>query len=252
MFLSMLVKAELLHDIILIPDKYGSRMVNANFLKKIMVVGERNQLQNLTQYVNLAEKSSKTLIEMLSIEGGKKVQLNAIIRDIEKKGDDITISMKDQITGGAISSNLMDNLITLVETCDDLLDKSYFVSREIKRVHENTHRFDDWTRDFLRRGYDVCIRILQNNLEALDQVRHLLEAKDFQEMGEARNLIQKLEEKVDDLKDNLIDEIYNSADSLPYIIFVHLTELVHKLDDMLDDCEDIGDLVHTISVSITR
>lgn len=227
-------------------------MVNANFLKRIMVVGERNQLHNLTQYMDLATQASNMLMEMLSIDEGRKGDLNGRIRALEKEGDNITISLKDQITSGAISSNLMDNLMTLVETCDDLLDKSYFVSREIKRVHENTHRFDDWTTDFMRRGYEICNRILENNVMALAEVKKLLSANDFKEMADSRSKIQNLEEKVDDLKDNLIDELYNSSDSLPYIVFIHLTELVHKLDDMLDDCEDIGDLVHTISVSITR
>lgn len=227
-------------------------MVNANFLRKFMVLGEKNQLQNMSKYMDLATDASSILKEMLVIDDGKKNVLNGKIRDLERQGDDLTLSLKDQITSGAISSNLMDNLITLVETCDDLLDKSYFVSREVRRVHDNAHRFDDWTKDFMRRGYEICIRILDYNTSALSEVKKLLSANDFAEMAESRTKIQSYEEKVDDLKDNLIDELYNSSESIPYIVFIHLTELVHKLDDMLDDCEDIGDLVHTISVSITR
>lgn len=227
-------------------------MVNAGFLKRIMVVGERSVLQQLTGFTDMAQTTASLLKEMLSIEDDKKGQINNQIKKYEKEADELAMSIRQQITGGAISSNLMDNLITLVETCDDLLDKSYFISREIKRVHENAHKFDQYATEELEKGYKVCREILDVTLVAVEQVSVLLEASDSRVIDEARGKIEKMEEQVDDLKDNLIDDLYTNADTLPYIIFIHLTELVHKLDDMLDDCEDISDLVHTIKVSITR
>lgn len=227
-------------------------MVNAGFLKRIMVVGERSVLQQLTGFTDMAQTTASLLKEMLSIEDDKKGQINNQIKKYEKEADELAMSIRQQITGGAISSNLMDNLITLVETCDDLLDKSYFISREIRRVHENAHKFDQYATEELEKGYKVCREILDVTLVAVEQVSVLLEASDSRVIDEARRKIEKMEEQVDDLKDNLIDDLYTNADTLPYIIFIHLTELVHKLDDMLDDCEDISDLVHTIKVSITR
>lgn len=227
-------------------------MVNSKFLKKIMVVGEKSILQQLTRFTEMGIESATLLKDMLSIDDGEKAEINEKIKQIEKDADDFSMSLKQQITGGAISSNLMDNLIMLVETCDDLLDKSYFLSREIKRLHENVHKFDSNARTVLSQGYLVCRDILDSTVTALGDVRILLEAKDTRVMDEVRGKIEKTEEKVDDLKDNLIDGLYGVSDTLPYLIFIHLTELVHKLDDMLDDCEDISDLVHTIDVSITR
>lgn len=227
-------------------------MVNSKFLKKIMVVGEKSILQQLTSFTDKAGIAAGLLKQMLIIDDGKKGEINEQIKQLEKDADDLAMSVKQQITGGAISSNLMDNLMMLVETCDDLLDKSYFISREIKRVHENAHKFDEPSKEMLTKGYDVCTKMLEVSVVALKDVRVLLDAKDTKVMTEARNRIEKMEEQVDDLKDNLIDDLYRASDNLPYLIFIHLTELVHKLDDMLDDCEDISDLVHTIDVSITR
>lgn len=227
-------------------------MVNSRFLKRIMVVGEKSIMQQLTGIIDLAEEAAELLIQMFQIDDNEKVEINEKIKLIEKEADDISIKLKQHITGGAISSNLMDNLIMLVETCDDLLDKSYFLSREIKRVHENAHKFDQNSRDMLEKGYSVCKNILELAVRALSDVKILLEAKDTKVMDDARNRIETMEEQVDDLKDNLIDDLYRHTDELPYIIFIHLTELVHKLDDLLDDCEDISELVHTIDLSITR
>ncbi len=227
-------------------------MVNSRFLKKIMVVGEKSIMQQLTSFTDMAGTAAELLGKMLKIDDNEKIVINEKIKQIEKDADNLSMDLKQQITGGAISSNLMDNLITLVETCDDLLDKSYFLSREIKRVHENAHKFDDESKVALERGYAVCRKILEVAVIAIKDVRTLLEAKDTKVMSEVRDRIERMEEQVDDLKDNLIDELYRASDRLPYIIFIHLTELVHKLDDLLDDCEDISDLVHTIDLSITR
>lgn len=227
-------------------------MVNSKFLKKIMVVGEKSILLQLAKFTDMAETAVGLLKDMLSLDDDKKVQINNRIKKLEKDADNLSMKLKQQITGGAISSNLMDNLLELVETCDDLLDKSYFISREIKRVHENAHKFDDDSRGTLESGYATCRKILEVSVDAISNVRILLEAKDSAVMDDSRNRIEMLEEQVDDLKDNLIDDLYRVSDTLPYLIFIHLTELAHKLDDMLDDCEDISNLVHTIDLSITR
>lgn len=227
-------------------------MVNSKFLKRIMVVGEKSIMQQLTSFVDMATTAADLLSQMLIIEENEKIEINEKIKLIEKNADDVSIDLRQQITGGAISSNLMDNLLTLVETCDDLLDKSYFLSREIKRIHENTHKFDEDSKAVLNKGYSVCREILKIEVVALKDVKTLLESKDAKVMTEARERVENMEEHVDELKDGLIDELYGVTDHLPYIIFIHLTELVHKLDDLLDDCEDISELVHTIDLSITR
>lgn len=227
-------------------------MVNSKFLKKIMVVGEKSILQQLTKFADMSETAVGLLNEMLSLDDDEKEEINSKIKQLEKDADVLAMSVKQQITGGAISSNLMDNLMMLVETCDDLLDKSYFISREIKRVHENAHKFDSDSKQVLEKGYATCRSILDVSVGAIRNVRILLDAKDTAVMTDARNKIEEMEEEVDDVKDNLIDDLYRNSDTLPYLIFIHLTELVHKLDDMLDDCEDISNLVHTIDLSITR
>lgn len=227
-------------------------MVNSRFLKRIMVVGEKGIMQQLTNFADMANNAADLLSQMLIIDDNEKIEINEKIKLIEKNADDLSVEIRQQITGGAISSNLMDNLLTLVETCDDLLDKSYFLSREIKRIHENANKFEQYSKEVLNKGYSVCREILKTEVEALKYVKILLEAKDTSIMNEAREKIEKMEEYVDDLKDSLIDDLYRVSDKLPYIIFIHLTELVHKLDDLLDDCEDISELIHAIDLSITR
>ncbi len=227
-------------------------MVGNSILRRISSVGERNIFQRLLGFVDMAKESVQTLSDMLFAEDLKRIEFNARIRNIEKRGDDLSVTVKEEITGGAISSSLMDNLIMLVETCDDLLDTSYFISRELRRIHENSHKFDENTVNILNVTYNTGRNILLLAETALDHVQIMLETKSRKDMEAARVEIESLEEQVDDLKDNMIDAAYNNADRIPYVAFIHITELAHKLDDLLDSCEDIADLLFTINVAITK
>lgn len=227
-------------------------MVNYGFLKRLMVVGEKNVMSQLVEFTELGTKSSELLEEMLTLDLSKMNEINDKIRDIEKAGDDLTLKIKYDITSGAISSNMMDNLMTLVDLCDDILDKSYFISRELKRMNYDYKIESQSTYTIMKIGYKSFREMLERNKEALDLVREMLESTDIRNMKEIRLKIEVLEEEVDEMKDDLIDEIYRNAGDLPYIVFSHLRDLVHKIDDMLDDCEDISDLVQTITLSVTK
>lgn len=227
-------------------------MVNANFLKRLMVVGERNVLQQMTDYADLGEKAACELSAMFGGDDSIKSDKNRSIRNLEKSADVTSMKLKDQITGGAISSTMMDTILELVETCDDLLDGAYYISREVRRMHRNRHKFDDLTNKVIDESYSVFQKMITKFREALSHVRGILTAKGFDEMRGHREEIERIEEEADDLKDGMIDSIYDEADTLPYLVFTHVVGIAHRMDDLLDDCEDISDMVHTINVAITR
>ena len=227
-------------------------MVNNGYLKRLMVVGEKNVMNQLVEFTDLGIKASEYLEEMLLIDLSKMNELNDKIRDIEKKGDDLTLQIKYDITSGAISSNMMDNLIALVDLCDDILDKSYFISRELRRMNYDYKLESKTAYTVMKAGYRTFKEMIGRNKVALGLVREILESTDTKSMKDIRLKIEVLEEEVDEMKDDLIDEIYRNAGDLPYIVFSHLRDLVHKIDDMLDDCEDISDLVQTITLSVTK
>ena len=227
-------------------------MVNANFLKKLLMVGEKNVLSRLTGYVDYARNAVDVLEKMLQIDHVDYDSLNNQVRNIERNGDVLTMEIKHDITSGAISSNLMDNLANLVETCDDILDKTYYISREIRRMGKNHNRKDDDSTKMLKTGYDVFIKMLDISKISLEHVRSIFLNAESAHMTEQRKSIEKLEEDVDEFKDDLIDEVYRNADSISFLVFSHLIGVVHKIDDLLDDCEDISDLVMNIETSVTK
>ncbi len=226
-------------------------MVNTNFLKRLLIVGEKNVLNQLTQFTDLGTEASD-LLKMMVSQSDDLNNLNDEIREIEKKGDDITIKTKEDITGGAISSNLMDNLITVTETFDDIIDKAYFVSREIRRMKLDYKEKSEAATELVSYSYSIFSDMLELNKEALNLCGKMLKSTDIATMRDIREKIEVIEERGDEYKDDLIDEIYAVADSVSYLVFTHLTGVVHKIDDMLDGCEDASDLILTINLSLTK
>ncbi|MCL4327041.1 MAG: DUF47 family protein [Candidatus Thermoplasmatota archaeon] len=227
-------------------------MVNYNFLKKLMVVGERHVLEEIITYIEKAKLAEENLKEAMTGSPEKIKLANIAIRDLEKEGDVMTMNLKHEITNGAISSTLMSNLSELIEKCDTLLDTSYFISREIKRMNNALENYPDTEKQLILKSYSVFVKMLDADSLALDSLKGMLLSRDIQEMKKFRLAIETDEEKVDEYKDDLIDDLYRKSTSLSYLSFSHLTNVVHKVDDLLDDCEDISDIVLTIVTSLTK
>jgi Phosphate transport regulator (distant homolog of PhoU) len=226
-------------------------MVNYSFLKRLMVVGERQVLQKMTYYAELIESSSNYIMEMISGENENLETLAENVYEKEKEGDSLTFNLKNIITSGAIGSNLMDNFLELAETFDDILDKSYWISREVVRAR-NSPLFKDEREKFIRNVYSNFIDIINSNISASKLIKQILEANNLEEIRTKREEIERLEQDVDEMKDGIIDLLYKKSDSISYLAFNHLNSMVHILDDMLDGCEDVSDIVLTIVQSVSK
>ena len=226
-------------------------MVNYSFLKRLMVVGERQVLQKMTYYAELIESSSNYILEMISGENENLETLAENVYEKEKEGDSLTFNLKNIITSGAIGSNLMDNFLELAETFDDILDKSYWISREVVRAR-NSPLFKDEREKFIRNVYSNFIDIINSNVSASKLIKQILEANNLEEIRTKREEIERLEQDVDEMKDGIIDLLYKKSDLISYLAFNHLNSMVHILDDMLDGCEDVSDIVLTIVQSVSK
>ena len=225
-------------------------MVNSGFLKRIMVVGEKHVLGEMTEYMEMALEATALLYEMLDTTPKRMLEINEKIKVLEKKADDYGMQLTHEITSGAISSNLMDNLLNLTDKCDDILDKTHYLSREIKRMNIDYKRSNGTV--IMVSSYKTFRMMIEKSREAIKSVSVMFADTNMGSLKEERKKIEILEETVDEMKDNLIDEIYRSADGMHFLMYDHLMSLVHKIDDMVDDCEDISDLLLNIILSVSK
>lgn len=227
-------------------------MQNIGFLKRIMTLGERQALKEYLPYIEISAESTSLLIEMLSYASGKREDINEKIRANERKADDLTQSIKNELTHGAINSSLLDTLLTLTEKFDDLLDRTYYISREIMRISHAEDTFDESSISTVRKSYSYFSEMLKLHITALSYLSSIIKASKDSDIIDLRKKIELLEEKVDDMKDTFIDSVYRTWRESNYLVFTHVIGIVHKVDDLLDDCEDISDMVMTIVSSVAK
>ncbi len=221
-------------------------------LRGILVVGEKSIFSNLTQLVAMAEGANKTIAEIMAKSKDEKIVESAMqtIKSLEKEADEIAFRISEGITTGAVSPNVLDNLLESVHIADDIIDTYYYLSRELCRMAKAEFPYSE--------GVDESewISLFKSMLDladnALMKVRKTLSSSDLNEILALRKEIESIEERGDDIKDEGFDWLYRAAPSIHYLQFYHYSELLHKFDDVLDGCEDFSDLTVSIVTSILK
>ncbi len=219
--------------------------------KGILVVGERNIFSDLTQIFGIAMEANTILSNMFKMgyeEKGLTESMHAM-QLLEKKSDEIAFKISEDITSGAISPNIIDNLLESVQTADDIVDTYYYLSRELNRMARAysagfQEHHTDWD--------SVYANILALAEKSLLKLKQALSTSDMSEILRTRKEIEDIEEQGDDIKDQGFDRLYSFAPKLNFLEFYHYQELLHKCDDILDSCEDFSDLIVSVVTSILK
>ena len=226
-------------------------MFELKSLKGILVVGEKNIFIELTQIIDIATEANTLVSSMFNIDYKEKQLTEAMhaMQSLEKKSDDIAFGISEEITSGAISPNIIDDLLQCVQVADDIVDLYYYLSRELNRMakaysagFESKHA-----------GWDsVYVNILALAEKSLLKLKQALSSSNVTEILELRKEIEALEEQGDEVKDGGFDRLYSMTPNLHYLQFYHYSELLHKCDDILDSCEDFSDLIVSVVTSILK
>ena len=221
-------------------------------LRGILVVGEKNIFSELTEIVAIAAEANTIMKIMFKIDYNEAALTENMhtIRALEKKSDEIAFKLTEDITSGAVSPNLIDNLIECVHVADNIVDLYYYLSRELCRMSKANpvdfavHQEAEWVA-----LHENMFALADKSLAKLKQA---LSTGNVPEILLLRKDIEALEEQADDIKDAGFDKLYAIAPKLHFLQFFHYSELLHKCDDVLDSCEDLSDLIVSVVTSILK
>lgn len=222
-------------------------------VKGFFVPGEKDAFQRVQDLSALAEESLGLLVKILAMPTNGRLQdvedYTERINVLEKDGDKITQSLEEMLGRGSITASLDYDFGRLADNVDSILDRAHGLSRQLRRV----------TRRPLREAkeFDADIRkqqisLIEIGLSQLRMFRQLLDiaGSDRERAIGLAKQIEQLEEQGDDVKDNMLDEIYGSWEKLDYASFHNYLETTIEADDILDLCEDASDLVMAITKSL--
>lgn len=222
-------------------------------LQKIAETGEEGVLRSISSYRDLWIRAVEVLKEELTAQAEQLDSLNQEMSALEKAGDERTVEIKEKVDSGAIAPSLLVDMNRLVDKCDDVLDKAHYLSREIKRYALARASINGGvSAEIEEEAVKSFEHMLSLARQGIELVVAMLSLKRLSELSQYRNKIEKIEEEVDEVKDMLLDSLYKYSTSVPYIVFEHLSTVVHKIDDIVDASEDIADVVVTVSASVVK
>ena len=220
--------------------------------KGILVLGERNVFGELSQIVSIAAQANVILKVMFKDCCNKQALTENMhaVRALEKKSDEIAFKLNEDITSGAISPNLIDDLIESTHLADNIVDIIFYLSRELSRMAKanitdlELHEEEEWA--------EVYTRLLNLVDQSLPKLQLMLSTGSVPQILQLRKEIETVEETGDDIKDAGFDKLYSMASDLHFLQFYHYSEMLHKSDDILDTCEDLSDVLVSIVTSILK
>ncbi len=224
--------------------------MNLRDLKGMLIIGERKVFGEVAEIIDTAREADSIITAMFVNPRGDSIQQeNEKIRLLEKKSDNLSFRIKNEITNGAISSNIIDNLLECVEMADSVMDDFYYISREMNRMRTVDTQKEDGKLSVFN---EMALSMMKLADQAMELLTRMLKSKDIGEMKEDRKSIEKLEEDGDNIKDAAFDKLYGIAPEINFLQFNHVSNMIHKIDDILDGCEDVSDLVLAIATSISK
>jgi len=214
--------------------------------------GEKEAFGRISQLAVLGEDALALLVKILSRTDNNLAMVEADtsrISELEKEGDKITQSIEEEIGRGSISASLANDFGRLVDCVDSVLDRAHAVSRQLRRMTKGPVRK---SREFDASFRKEQVRLVEIGRQELRILRELLATAGSDRtkaMAMARE-IEELEEKGDDVKDAMLDEIYGSWEKLDFAAFNNYIQTTIEADDILDLCEDASDLVIAVTKAL--
>ncbi|MDE1854371.1 MAG: DUF47 family protein [Thaumarchaeota archaeon] len=213
---------------------------------RFLVAGEKGIFERLKALADKA-RGETPLATKLFQERSSDPSVVGSMRALEKESDELTFKLSEDIMDGAINPAVLRDLLHLTDLMDSVFDDYYFIAREVNRTVISgieLPMLDQMTKTFVG-----MVNLADRQLDTLGK---LLEANSMDEVRSYRNVIEKLEEDGDDLKDSGFDEMYENRKLFDYFSFQHYTEVLRKLDEIEDGVEDMSDLILAIANTISR
>src|SRR6266699_306206 len=189
-------------------------------VKGFFQLGERDAFTRIDELASLGEESLHLLIKILTNSPNG-------LSDIETCTNRISLLEKHS------------------DAVDGVLDRAHALSRQIRRVTKRPLREAKEFDAIIRKDQ---VRLIEIGLMQLQMLRKLfnIAGSDMKQSLELAKQIERLEEQGDDVKDNMLDEIYGSWEVLDYASFHNYIETTIEADDIIDRCDDASDLVIVI------
>ncbi len=218
-------------------------------LKKLANKGV-DVFEKLASHLELSVKAAELVEQELDVarELNEVESLTAQVIALEKRGDELAAEITSLLTRSALPLTMHSEFGRLLDMVDDVLDELYFIASEISRgrrcgLHHN-NRVKEVYRELA--AMSSIARLAVQKLHELTK----LAFKDVDKAGALSVEIDAYEDRVDEMRNSIMNRIYECRNELDTISLFHLIEITRAIDRVVDTCKDVAHTVLSIVTSV--
>jgi len=195
---------------------------------------EEDYLSSLSQMTTLLSESARTLGEMFADEIGEGARYAEHIKTIERAGDEITHQVSTSLSRSFITAIDREDIHALTTTLDDVIDLIEALASAVVRygVQEYTPHMRLFCGLIQQMAQELDVLVPAVN-RPRDIRNHLVK-------------IRQLEREGDELYRAATEQLFSGSFEVQSVII--LKEIYDDLENTIDRCQHVGDLVERIVI----
>ena len=199
-------------------------------------VGEQKVLIQMRKLISNAQNASKLLYGVL--DGSSSLER---IHELKSESYEEVVNFSNTITSGAVSPNVIPDMLQLVELEYKITDMIFVLARSFTRYK----LINPAQNKFVRLKIKATNELAEKALGVLYDMHSAGRIEDIKRM---RGKVRIIEEEGDEVKEEMLNYAYSTKTD--FKAFYHLINLSYISDDVLDNCEDTADVLMNIVISV--
>ncbi|MBW7848587.1 MAG: DUF47 family protein [Bacteroidales bacterium] len=162
------------------------------------------------------------------------------IKKVEKKADEITRHLSDELNGTFITPFDREDVHDLINSLDDVID---YIDAAAKRVY--FYKVHSFPPEFVK----IACLIHNANLEILSVLSNIKHASDFSKFQESYQKIDRYETEVDDIYQHFLANLFDFESNA--VELIKKRDILMALEKAIDRCDDVRKVFSTIMVKLS-
>ncbi len=198
--------------------------------------------KHFDKLLEIVEKLNELLVKFRDLDEKYKDVFQDIF-DLEREADGIKGEIISELTRGFIHPIDREDIMRLILSADDVASYAKAAARKLTYVDPTVV------------PRDILDNIVKMGVMSLEEMKHLKSALDYL-MEDAKkaidetNKVERVEESIDEFREELISQILKWADDVDFIShWLMMKEAIENIEMMSDGMEDTGDIIRGLAVT---
>ena len=200
-------------------------------------------LKHFNKIFEVVSKLNELLIKFRDEEEENYRNLFYNIFDLEREADNIKEDIIRELSKGVIHPIDRDDIIRLILAADDIAAFAKAASRKLMYVDAKI---------VPKNIVDGLVKMTDMSTKEMNHLRDSLQylIKEPKKAFEEANKVERMEESIDEFRDDLIAVILKWADEVNFVShWLMIKEVAENIEQMSDVMEDTGDIIRGLAVT---